>query len=208
MSYPVVNLLRRDEMRYQGAVSRKFILLGLCVVPFLFVVVILGVQLLQKADALRSLKRANARWSEIEPQLVAYRKADRLLKDNKKILELLDGWNASKVPFAELMLDIQPLVPASIQLTHLSIQNTLPPGEYSKVDELGLKFEVSIKGYSHGQQAEYSVIDFRKKLLASDKMAQVAETIMLSSIRKRDANGGDVIREFALQGGSMMEGGE
>lgn len=208
MNCPRVNLLKKSERRYQGAVSRRFILISAVVTPILFIALVSGVKLVQFGGLQRDLKGSRQIWEDLRPQIEHYTEQRRDLTAKMQSLELVNAWKASQVPMVEMLSSIQSAVPDNIQFTRLSIRSELKVSSYKEAKALGLPFNLVIQGLSQGDDAESGVIGFRKELLKQDILATTFSTINLDSLRRRSGTSGELTREFNLIGTPAQGGGE
>lgn len=200
MSYPRVNLLKKSERRYQGAVSRRFMLVSIVVTPILFIAILSGVKLIQYGGVKADLKSSEEIWDALEPRLAAARSQQKGLNTNRQVIELIRGWQSTRISMEALMLDIQEAIPENVQLTRVSIRSELKTSVYREIDELKLVYKLSLQGVSQGEQAETSVIRLRRDLLKKEHLSDIFGSIKLSSMRKREKVGGEKMREFSFEG--------
>ena len=208
MSYPRVNLLKKAERRYQGTVSRRFMLVGIVVTPILFIAVLSGVKLIQYSGVQADLRASREIWSTLEPRLAVASDQQRGLKTNRLAIDLINGWRDSQVSMEGLLLDIQKTIPENIQLTRISIRSEVKTSVYHDVDELELDYRLALQGISQGAQAEDAVINLRKDLLDREYLSATFDAIKLTSMRKRAGRSGENMREFSLEGLGAESGGE
>lgn len=200
MSYPRVNLLKKSERRYQGAVSRRFMWVSIVVTPILFIALLSGVKLIQYGGVQADLKASREIWNTLEPKLAVARDQQRGLKTNRQALSLINGWKDSQVSMEVLLLDIQEAIPENVQLTRVSIRGEVKASLYRNADELGLDYRLALQGISQGVQAEDAVINLRRDLLRKEHLSAIFESVKLTSMRKRRGAGGENMREFSLEG--------
>lgn len=200
MSYSRVNLLKKSECRYQGAVSRRFIWVIIVVTPILFIAVLSGVKLIQYGGVKTDLRASREIWSTLEPKLEIALDQQRGLKANRQLINLINGWQKSQVSMEELLLDIQKAIPANVQLTRISIRSEVKTSIYRNANELGLNYRLVLQGVSQGAQAEDSVINLRRNLLKKEHLSAIFDSVKLTSMRKRSGAGGENMREFSLEG--------
>lgn len=205
MDYPRVNLLKKNEQRYQGAVSRKFILISAVVAPVLLIAILSGVKLIQYTGVKSELTVNRELWKDLEPRLTLFKDENRGLVINRKALELFGGWKDSQASFATLLEDIQDTVPEEIQFTRLSVRSRRTESVYATTEDLKLSFDLAVEGLAHGARAENHVINLRKELLASHQIGSLFESINLASMRMRGTETGEGLREFRLEGQSRFE---
>lgn len=198
--YPRVNLLKKSEQRYQGAVSRRFIFVSAVVTPILLIATLSAVKLVQFSGVQTELKESRQIWEQIEPQLNLYEKENKGLHKNQDALALYDGWEESQVSFVKLLDDIQATVPSNIQFTRLSLRSEMKQATYAEKGDLGLDFRLVIEGVSEGARAENDVIQLRRNLVGCKQVGDIFDSLKLASLRKRENLGGENLREFRLLG--------
>ncbi len=206
MNYPRVNLLHKNEQRFQGAVSQKFILISAIATPLLVVFILGGIQFARYSWVQSNLRTSREIWNKLQPRISLYQEERRGLETTRQALDLFQGWDDSRAPFDALLSDIQNVVPPDIQFTRLSLRSANERVVYKNVAELNLNYNLVIQGLAHGERAENEVIGFRKILLGSEQVESMFESVRLASMRKRLGEGGISMREFTLQGESP-EGG-
>lgn len=206
MTYPRVNLLKKDERRYQGAVSRSFILVCGIGTPILLIFLIIGLCFVQKFSIESQLKSSQALWDNLEPSLKAHNLGNQGLTTNKKVLDLFNGWESSQTSFVNLLSDLQDSVPGSIQFNRLSVRTGESKAIYKTPAELEMDYTLTLEGIALGAQAEKQVIAFQKDLLACEQVGSTFESLKLDSMRKRTDANGEHMSEFRLLG-AADEGG-
>ncbi|MBN2162626.1 MAG: hypothetical protein JXR25_10525 [Pontiellaceae bacterium] len=207
MNSPRVNLLKKSEQRYQGAVSRRFIMVSAVVTPILLIAVLSGIKLVQFTGVQSDLRAKKELWAEMQPRLEVYKEENRSLAANRSILELFEGWEASQISIVEIMEDIQDIVPVNMQFTRLVVRGNVAPGTYANAEEMGVDFKLQVDGLALGDRAEEDVWRFHKEMLSTESIASVFDFIDLSDMRKRLSNDGSSSREFSIIG-SNKEGAE
>lgn len=207
MKSPRVNLLKKNEQRYQGAVSRRFIMVSLVITPIVLVAVLSTVKLVQYTGIQAQLKASRAIWVDLEPRVELYKSEQSGLTANRKIMDVLDSWKRAQGSFALLLDEIRDDVPENIQISHLSIRGTLASSLYAEPEDAAINYSMSIEGVSQGDLAEKQVIRLQKDLLDSKHVSSAFATLKLASMRKNSRRGDVKIREFRLEG-ENPEGGE
>jgi hypothetical protein len=205
MSYPRVNLLKKSECRYQGAVSRRFLLISIVVTPILFIAVLSGVKLIQYGSVQADLKAGREIWGTLEPRLAMALEQQSGLKSNRQAMSLINGWKASQVSMDGLLLDIQKAIPANVQLSRISIRSGAKASVYRTAAELELNYHMALQGVSQGEQAEDAVINLRRDLLEKEYLSTIFDSVKLTSMRKRQGMDGENMRDFSLEGQGAEE---
>ena len=206
MNQARINLLKKNEQRHQGAISRKFILMAAVVAPILVMSIVSGIKVIQYSGVQSDLRQSREIWSDLEPRLELFKEENRGLVLNQKALDLFDGWQASQASFSKLLTDLQETVPETIQFTRLSVKSDLTKSVYASAKDMQLSFSLSIAGNATGEEADNHVINLRRDLLDCEQIGSTFDSIKLASLRKRTDAEGDAIRVFELVG-EAMEGG-
>jgi hypothetical protein len=206
MNYPRVNLLKKNEQRYQGMVSRRFILVSIVATPILLIAVLSGIKLIQFTTVQSDLKVSREIWQTLEPRLALFNEEKKGLTDHRQILSLFEGWRASQAPVIELLDGIQDSVPDNIQFTRLSLRSDLSRAVYGTADDMTLNYKLIIEGLSLGDMAESDVIRLQRELLACEVVESTFDSIKLTAMRKRQSAKRLTMREFRLEG-STQQGG-
>ncbi len=200
MSYPRVNLLKKSERRYQGAVSRRFMLVSIVVTPILFIALLSGVKLIQYGGVQADLKASREIWKTLEPKLAVALDRQRGLKTNRQALSLINGWKDSQVSMEGLLLDVQEVIPENVRLMRVSIRSEVTASLYRDADELDLDYRLALQGVSQGEQAEDTVMNLRRDLLKKEHLSAIFDSVKLISMRKRSGADGENMREFSFEG--------
>ena len=203
-----VNLLKKNEQRYQGIVSRRFTMVCAVLTPILLIAVLGGIKLIQFAGLQSDLKAKTEFWAEMEPRLERFKAENGNLNTNRKVLELFDGWDASQLDLVQIMDDIQNAVPGNVQFNRMMIRGNILPKTYGSVEEMKLDFQFQIDGLAMGERAEKDIWRFQKELLATAAIADAFDFIDLTGMRKRDFNNGTSCQEFKINGLNKDEEGE
>jgi len=208
MSYPRVNLLKKSEQRYQGAVSRRFLLVSAVVSPILLIAVLSGIKLVQYSGIQSDLKANREIWKSLEPKLSLFNEESRGLDANKKLLALFDGWQASQLPLVEMMDQIQDVVPANVQFSRFSLRGEVSPAVYNNPEQMAMDYKMLIEGSALGDRAEEDIWKFHRELLGSSSIAQAFDSIDLADMRKQRSSGSSSVREFRIVGGNTKGGAQ
>ena len=201
MNYPRVNLLKKNEQRYQGVVSHRFVLVAAVVAPILLVATLSGIKMVQYNKVKSDLQSSRTAWETLEPQFLLHQEVVRSLSACRTSLELLQGWKGSQVSLSSLLSETQKVVPPTIQLQHLSFRSEPKTLVYLSASDFVLDYKLMLEGVSLGDHAEASVIDLRKDLMATDLLGSTFKSIKLASMHKQTAGKGDQsVRDFRIEG--------
>ncbi|MDH3981638.1 MAG: hypothetical protein OES84_01915 [Kiritimatiellaceae bacterium] len=202
MNYPRVNLLKKNELRYQGAVSSRTILISAVATPIVLIALISGLNLIRYSRLQSALKKSRQTWSQLEPQYKKFQTESKDLTKSKILIGLFDGWEKSRLPFSSLLSEMQSVVPQNIQFSRLSIRNASTVTAYKKPEEMRLACKLVIEGKSHGDMGEQYVFDLVKGLLECERVASSFDSLEPDYMRARKGADGESLREFRLEGGS------
>lgn len=203
MKYPRVNLIKKNELRYQGVVSRGFILTLGIGAPAVLVLVLLAFFVVYQSNLKAQLESARIVWENYEPRLNDYREDKSGLTTTGQIMDLFDGWQASQKSFLTLLEEVQQNVPENIQFTRLSVRSELGGPVYKKPEDLALNLDLTIDGMAVGDGAERDVILLQKKLKSSAAIGSSFASLKLASMRKSTAADNQAMRQFRLTGSSQ-----
>lgn len=206
MTYSRVNLLKKSEQRYQGTVSRRFILISVVVTPILLIAVFSAIKMVQYTGVQADLKAKRSIWENIEPQLALFNEKNQSLTVNRKVLDLFEGWEQSQLPMEEILNGIQQTVPGNIQLTRLSIRGAINGSVYETPQDMELDYTMQVEGQAQGERAETDVWQFLTDLNDSATISSGFETIRLAgSMRQIQRSNGETARTFRIQGSAEEE---
>lgn len=201
-----VNLLKKSEQRYQGVVSRRFILVSLVATPILLIAVMSGIKLMQYTGVQSELKAGREIWKALEPKLALFNEERKGLANHRQLLALFDGWKDSQAPMILLLEGIQDSVPDNIQFTRMSLRSDLVRSTYGTVEDMTLNYKLVIEGLAQGEMAEADVIQLQSELLACEVVESTFDSINLTAMRKRQDAKRLTIREFRLEGTTQPGG--
>lgn len=205
MNYPRVDFLNKSERRYQGAVSRRFLVAGAVIAPVLLIAGLSAIKVAQYASVKSDLEVQRELWSKLEPRLKSFREENAALAKNDAALKLCDAWDESQGSFLKLLNDIQGAVPANIQFTRLSVRSKAKATSLEKPEDMELNYSLQIEGVVHGDRAENHVIALRRDLLSCEQIGATFDSMKLASLRKRAMADGEEVSDFRLVGETREE---
>ena len=124
MNYQV-NLLLPSERRSGGQISRKFIIRVTTIVMLILLALGIGAMVLGAHIKQAQLRAIKANWVVVNTTLKSIQKREQ---DKNQIATIADdaaGWCASRVAWNEPIAQLPAIVPATIQLTHFMLSDTL-----------------------------------------------------------------------------------
>jgi Tfp pilus assembly protein PilN len=193
-----VNLIRSEERRYQGPVSKRFILLSLGGALAAGLFIWAGVGWTQRAETQKELTALESEWALIQPRYnLAKAKAAQIgqIEEVEKELKL---WGATRLQSDKMLEEFASTVPENIQIVRLSIFSEWsvvrppappPPPENTetrpKPPPPGIparKSAMSISGRAAGDDGSDAVVKMVQDLKAAPVLGSVLETIKLNNL--------------------------
>lgn len=148
-----VNLILDSEARSGSTISLKFMIRILAVgVPVLLGLAIAGL-ILAGRSAKQGLIFAEQEKKDVTPVFNSVIKMKQELKEARQIVDALEGWGLSRADWHFLLRRLQAVVPPSIQLLRMNVNETIGPA-----DNISARLAVLyIKGKVLGDSAEDDV---------------------------------------------------
>jgi hypothetical protein len=205
-----VDLLLDGERRYQGPVSTRFaIRVGLMVAAGM-----LGMLALFLVNTFVGVRReyvkTKERWDEVNPKYRAILEIQRRQVAIHAMSGELVRWERSRLGWSGLLLDLQKVVPASVQLTRLSVRSDwevpLPAPAPMEGGEGGTRpastsapprmiSAMTVEGRAVGSRGEGAVSDFMTQLGEQERFRTTLESTKLQRL-DRDSQSGDLVFEI------------
>lgn len=155
-----VNLLLETERRSGSLISWKFLLRIVAVFLAAALVLVLGGLFMGIRSAKQNRLFLERQQRQETPMYQSVVQLQKELKQVQGLMEILDGWHASRTDAYELLAELQTLVPASIQLTSLNYDERL-----EWMDNAPLRTaRLFLKGRAVGGRAEPDVQQFVQAL--------------------------------------------
>ncbi len=191
-----VNLLRKAEERYQGPISRKFIIFGsVCLVAVLLLLVV-GTFVMRGYRTRLELSWARERWAGLEPIMQHAGQQQKIVAVNAAALGALEKWKSSRYLLASMLAELRLVAPENIQFTSLSVASDRNAPNADAV----WNYTVRLDGRAEGEKLEELVVGFRRLLLTQAAITNAFSAIRLVSFRKDSVGDGREIAQFTLQG--------
>ncbi len=163
-----IDLILEHEQRSTSPVSVKFVLktLGGLIAAILILVGISFFITVRAKEA--TLSGIVADLDAAKPQQAMARKQRAAMAKSQAVLEEIEGWQKSRMPWQEHFVHFQKAVPANIELTYLRIEGTTPSrGGAARA------FTLTIRGVTRGQRPESDVARLIRQLTTSEGLAGV-----------------------------------
>ena len=213
-----VNLLHDDERRYQGLVSRKFILL-VSVGTVVSILVLLGALATYSFFGERQeWKALQAQWQQTEPRYKNYLSQQQGQGRVKTVMGELNGWNHGRLPQHGFLLEIQRAVaPFPIQLTRLQVMGEsilvqtpapkAPPAAAPNTPPAkppppipARSWHVTITGRVFGPQGYTDVLAFVAQLQNAPGLSDVWESVRLQNLARPSGTEHRDEQNFIIEG--------
>jgi len=213
-----VNLLKPSEARRQGMVSVKFMIHVSIATAVAILLIIGGMSFIRYEIGKRDLEAARNIWKIREPM---YKKIVTMRDDlatEKKFQQELRGWQASRIDWKPLLIELRKICPPMVQLRRLSIRGELtikqkpvaqavdgePPAP-SAAPSPGLAmrwYTITIDGKATGDMAEDIVVQFVRKFGSDALFKPIFESPpKLNSLQRDTSQGGEQPnRIFTIEG--------
>lgn len=213
-----VDLMLPEELRYQGAVSKRFIAASGGVIVFCVLLLWVATSWIQRSSLNNEVAQLEAEWGNLEPR---YNVAKTKLADHTLIQSFdneLKQWNTTRVEWAPLFDELNTMVPESIQLTRLNFRSewsiiTQPappqddPDKPPKPAPPGVparRVYLTLSGRAAGDAGSDDAVRMVQAIKNSGGYSAVFETIKLQSLL-RDAQQGDAAdRTFSIEAVGLM----
>jgi len=201
-----VNLLRPEEFRHQGAVSKSFAVRAAAWGGGALGVLLLLIGLMNQYSVSRQLASSRETWEKTEPRYNRVRLMQNNLNASKTIWNELQAWNRSRVEWHRQLRDMQRIVPADVQLTRLQIKAQLimiPEGPDAKEDEVvpARQFQMMLDGQAAGERADEVVVEFVNSMRSGSSFDQLLEHVKLQGMQRiNKVDGEENERLFGIEG--------
>ena len=183
-----VNLLRKTEVRYQGAVSRRFLITTI-VTTALLILLLFCVILCMGWQARRmKVRRMLAQMDELKPKVTRVEGLQAVAAHNTKTVKALRQWREERAEWRQALRDVQLQIPESIQLNVLDIAVTDAPGQPGAC-------KMDLRGTAISSQPEDVVVRFRRSLLEVGSLKSCFSSIKLVSFNRLGADKDEPLRQ-------------
>jgi len=191
-----LNLLKKNERRYQGIVSMKVMVLGAVAVfggILLLFFVLAGIA---KVTVLANLERTRREWTRQEPLAAVIRMQTSASSANRRTRASLDEWSErTGAPLHKIMRELQSSVPTHVQLSRV----------YAETTEEGSSGQpecvLQLSGWAVGEGGEMLAVEFKRNLNNSKELRSFCDEVRLISSRRES----DASWVFSLEGKRIIE---
>lgn len=196
-----INLIKRTEVRYQGIVSPKFLVVTFGSALLAALVLLIVVRSVQYSYRKRHIEDARKTWADLEPRYKRLKEIRAELAHENAVLTELKARQARGARWSDFLLMLQRTAPENIQLGRLHLEHvSMADGSQSS--------GMSIRGWSQGDGAEAAVIGWRKLLLGNSVYTNQFDSLDLGHLRLAGAvsEGSGLRRSFEFVGERQVSG--
>ena len=217
-----VNLLRPDEARRQGVVGVKFMIRVSIGTAVSILLIVGGLGYMRYETGKSDLAAARNIWALREPMYNKVLKMKEDLATEKKFQQELRGWQASRIEWKPLLIELRQICPPTVQLRRLGIRGDLfvkqkpvvtpVDGEAESTaaaaPSLGMAmrwYTITMDGKAAGAMAEDVVVQFVRTFGSDPLFKPLFEAPPKLNSLQRDTSqgGGQPIRTFNIEGATQ-----
>ena len=215
-----VNLLKPDEARRQGLVGVKFMIHVSIATACSILLIVGGLSFIRYETGKNDLAAARNIWEIREPMYKKVLKMKEDLATEKKFQQELRGWQASRIEWKPLLIELRKICPPTVQLRRLGIRGDLfikqkpvvkaVDGELPRAaaPSLGLAmrwYTITIDGKASGDMAEDVVVQFVRTFGSDALFKPIFESPpKLNSLQRDTSQGGEQPnRIFTIEGSTQ-----
>lgn len=193
-----VNLLKKNERRYQGIVSMKVMIMASAAVFIGILLLFFVLTGIAKMTVLANLDRVRREWTRQMPVAGAIRLKSSASAANRRTVASLDEWSErTGAPFYKIMRELQRSVPRQIQLVRV----------FAGMNESGSsghpEYVLQLSGWAVGEGGELLAVEFKRNLNDSEYLASFCDEVRLISSRRES----DFRWVFSLEGKRIVQEG-
>lgn len=167
-----VDVMLETERRSTSPVSMKFLARAVGTAALLIVAAIIVVLFIRSQQAKNELSALRTEWEKADKQYQKVKKFQTAFKNDKAVLDEIDGWCACRLSWRDQLDAFQQIVPETIQLTSLRIGESL-----QLVDgTAALLFSMDIQGRARGSSPRQDVSNLERRLLHAPGFVDVVES--------------------------------
>jgi len=191
-----INLLKKNERRYQGIVSMKVMVMGAIAVFGGILLLFFMLSGIAKVTVLANLDRTRKDWILQMPVSAIIRMQTEAAALNRRTSASLDEWSErTGAPLHKIMRELQGSVPAQVQLSRV----------YAKIIEAGSSGQpecvLQLSGWAVGEGGDMLAVEFKRNLNNSKELRSFCDEVRLISSRRET----DDSWVFSLEGKRMIE---
>ena len=196
-----IDLLRDSDRRYQGPVSKLFIMITSAVTVVIALVAMDMYYMFDVSLLERNIQTAQGVADEIQPRYKELGELQASSVKQSKVIDELEGWKNNRIAWHPILVEIRTLTPDTIQLIRVENRDLLLE-EKIKKDGVNVKvpyqeFKLHVSGKAYGDDGESTVVNFVQAFSDSDVLRTSIKAATLQSVR-RDQKDDTVSRLFDI----------
>jgi hypothetical protein len=212
-----VNLIKPSEARRQSVVGMKFLMYVSAGTAAAILLTVGGLGLIRYETGKNNLAAARNIWAIREPMYNRVLKMKGDLATEKSFQQELRGWQASRIEWKPLLIELRKICPPMVQLRRLGIRGELfikqrpvveaveggTPAPSGRSPGLAMRwYTITMDGNAAGAMAEDVVVQFVRAFGSDPLFKPLFETPpKLNSLQRDTAQGSDQpIRTFTIEG--------
>lgn len=218
-----VNLLKVSEARRQGLVGMKFLMYVGTGTVVAILLIGGGLAFIRYENGKNDLAAARNIWEIREPMYNKVLKMKADLSTEKSFQQELRGWQASRIEWKPLLIELRKICPPTVQFGHLAIRGELfikqrPAAAPADAEGESVKpaaapspglamrwYTITIDGKAAGSMAEDVVVQFVRTFGSDPLFKPLFEAPpKLNSLQRDNSQGSDKpLRTFSIQGSTQ-----
>lgn len=206
-----VDLLREDEVRYQGAVSRRFALRAGISAAVGALAILIAYFAYTEISSRSEMRDIEARWAQVSERHKALKEKRLGFASMQGLQKELGAWSRNRLDWVTRLTELEAMIPLNIQLVRLNVRDEWEfvrpptpapkPGEEAKPPPSipARRTFLNLSGRAAGATGEDAVLNVVTKMRGTKSYADIFETIRLQRINT-DTQPGDVAdRAFDIE---------
>ncbi|NCC52117.1 MAG: hypothetical protein EOM20_12990 [Spartobacteria bacterium] len=202
-----INLLQDEEIRHAGMLGEAFLLRIVVIVVVCLLGLGIALSMLHANSIRREMDGLQRLYQQKDPIYQEVRAMQADIAENEGIRSEMEGWRTSSPDWGAYLMDVQKLVPDSIQMVRLSLRGEInmprTKGSTSKAVLPYREYRMTVDGISQGELADEVVIKFVRDLKEAPGLSEFLDAVTLQRIEKEKLGGRDAVdmqrRTFAIQ---------
>ena len=218
-----VNLLREEELRYQGPVSRRFVIRATASTVGVVVFILLAALIHRQISLYQGMRWARSEWTRLEARYEAVKKMQAELSAHQGLMGELQQWNQTRQSWGTVLESLQAIVPDSVQLTRLTVRTDwefvrppapapkpAPEGEVAKAEEPpkepvqlpaqpARRITVNMSGRASGDSADEVVGQFNQMLNRGAGFQNLFQSVKLQRMLKDASHSDEAVYLFEIE---------
>ena len=186
-----VNLIQPSEIKYHSVATDKRFLVKAGIGLFILFGLYAGWTAWTSFQSSGEARRIQEEWETVKPRYAVALQERKALVKLQNTQKYLESWAETRIPAAELLLEIAALLPPTVQATQLQITSQLV-GLEGGIVRLGQAeitvperlYKLQFKGLSHGADGEKVVFQLEDQMKKSAALSRWISSVKLQNSQK------------------------